>query len=286
MDMKSFLEAAVRTEDSERAVEIIRSRVARQTGQEIYVTKVMDIVIGGDGIKRYGIFMMFADGHHALRLNWKSSDTSASVESISFWVHLSKDPQFEASTKGMNIVQIINRIDDVVAGVDTEQEQVAESILLEAATIGFSDVKALFSKAGYIIDKDPAFTVRRWLVTNRKTGESIPIRYTPTVGEMYNEIRTLGVEGFIDKTRADSGRKVPAESGKIKPAAKEQAIPIQRSPFDSLFEDPLNEKELFGLLSKGVSDVKSGRSKTLIVCGDPGLGKCVHYTLDLPVRFL
>ncbi len=274
INMKAYFEGAVSAKNSGRVVDILKSRVSRQVGQQIYATTAMDVVIK-DGKKVYGIFLMFEDGHHAIRLNWISTDTSASIDSIDFWIHVSKNPQYSADTKDMNIVQIVELIDDVVKGVNLKEEDtIQESIkpVLEAAGKTFKDVKNLLENKGYIIEKDPAFTVRRYLVTDKKTKEVTPIRYIPVMDEMYGEIMQIGVPAFLNKYNAAGGG-AKTSGGRLKAASPETPVEVKSSPFDSLFEDPLNEKELFKLLETGVEEVKAGLSKTMIVSGDPGVGK-------------
>ena len=280
MNIKSYFEAAVSSENAGRVIDILKDRIARQTGQQIYATKVVDHIIKSDTGHTYGVFMMLADGNHAIRLNWKSSDTSASISSIDFWVHVSQNPQLSINVEELNIKQIVDTIDDMVHGIKTSSEEVVESYVVEASGMTFKDVRLFFNSKGYTIEKDPAFTVRRYIVTHRKSGEQTQIRYIPIMDQMYDEVTSMGIEDFLNKYNAGTTQK-----SQVRTAAKEVPAEIKSTPFDALFEDPYTEEELFGLLDNGIKDVKSGKSKTLIISGDPGIGKCVHYTLDLPVQF-
>jgi len=70
----------------------------------------------------------------------------------------------------------------------------------------FNDVKEwLDLKKGYKIEKDPAYTVRRYIIIDTKKNK-YPIRYIPTMTEMYAELEKIGVDSFIDTYRADTTR--------------------------------------------------------------------------------
>lgn len=282
MNLKSYFENAVSAENADRTLEILKSRINRQSGQRIYSTKVVDVVEKAGEGKTYGIFLMFADGKHALRFNWKTSDTSAAIMGIDFWIHMSKTPQFSVNTENMNIVDIVNLIDDMVNGIEGDEEStIEEGVLFTEAAGGksFKDVKAYFAKKGYMLEKDPAFTVRRYIATERSSGEQTAFRYIPVMSKMYEEVSEKGVASFLAEYNADGGN--GGGSAKVRSAAKEIPVPREPSPFDALFEDPLSEKELFGLLDRGIDDVKSGKSKTLIVSGDAGIGKTFTVTQRL-----
>lgn len=78
----------------------------------------------------------------------------------------------------------------------------------------FNDVKEFFELEGYKIGKDPAYTVRRYLVTDPNNTQH-PVRYIPTMDEMYTELQKIGVTSFIQAHRADA-----AKTTKIKPSKK------------------------------------------------------------------
>ena len=278
MSLKIILEASVGKGQSARVVEIIKDRIERKTGMSLYPNEAMDTVIRDDG-KNYGIFIMFSDGNHAIRLNWKSAGgTSEVIDSIDFWLKPSANPQYSANTNDMNIVQVINLIDDVIHGISTgseDEELIEESYkkkYFEERSKTFKDVRELLSEKGYHIEKDPAFTVRRYLVTDPKQNV-IPIRYTPKMDEMYKEIQSTGIEGFLQKHNAGGTRS--DTSSIVKPGGKNEPAPMPepKGEFDDLFEQPFNEEELFGLLEEGINDVKVGKAKTMIITGDPGVGK-------------
>ena len=273
--MRAYIEAIIRNEHVSKTAEILKFRIMRKTGQQIYATSVVDHVLRNDGNGAYGIFMMLADGNHAFRLNWATSNTSAEIVGIDFWVRATEHPQYSVNTKDMNIVQIVDMIDDMMLSAHMDkEEEIGESAITEASSRSFKDVKQFFESKGYTIEKDPAFTVRRWIVTS-EAGRETPIRFIPTVDQMYEELTNLGVEEFIAKYNAAAGPATVRLVGSITPA------PIKTSPFDAMFEDPLTEEEIFGLLDKGISDVKSGKSKTLIITGDPGIGKTFTVTKQL-----
>ena len=277
MSLKILLEASVGKAHSGRVVEILKNRIERQTGQTLYDTKIVDTIDKEDG-RYYGVFIMFSDGKHAIRLNWKTADTSSSIIGIDFWAGVTANPQYSIDTEDVNIVQIVNIIDDLVAG--TQSSEITEDTkYFEAKVKNFKDVKDFLEKKGYSIIKDPAFTVRRYIVTNKKNKTKVAIRYIPTMDEMYGDIQEMGIEGFLERFDADSGSK--NKSAKVKPAGKETPVPKESTPFDSLFEDPLSADEVFALLEQGVNDVIRGLSKTLIITGSPGVGKTFSVTKQL-----
>ena len=80
----------------------------------------------------------------------------------------------------------------------------------------FNDVLQLLDEQNYTIAKDPAFTVRRYLIEN-PSGIVTPIRYFPTMTEMYADIKKVGVAKFI--AEHDASDNVSPSSPKL-PKAK------------------------------------------------------------------
>ena len=263
--LRNYFDAVIGSGGVDRAVEILRSRVSRATGLPVYATAVVDHIVKDDGGDRYGVFMMVGDARRAFRLNWRTADTSAEIVGVDFWVAPSAHPQYSANTENLNMVEIVRLIDDVIHGGRVPGET-TEAVTEAVSQATFKDVAAFFESKGYSIAKDPAFTVRRYIVTHIKSGTETPIRYIPVMDQMYEELTGMGAEKFIAKYAADPGTKVVPASGE-RPAERES------TQFDDLFEKPLTEEEVFGLLDQGIADVKSGRSKTLLITGTPGIGK-------------
>jgi len=85
----------------------------------------------------------------------------------------------------------------------------------------FNDVKELLEESNYTIAKDPAFTVRRYLVTNPK-GVVLPIRYSPTMAEMYIDIKKKGIVKFLSEQDA-SDNVSPTATRTLKARAQKPA---------------------------------------------------------------
>lgn len=88
----------------------------------------------------------------------------------------------------------------------------------------FNDVKEFFQKAGYSIEKDPAFTVRRFLV-KKGNKEVIPVRYIPTMDELWDELKKVGIDKFISTHTAEARTSGPiVKSTKAKASSRKSSI--------------------------------------------------------------
>ncbi len=72
--------------------------------------------------------------------------------------------------------------------------------------ITIAEVRAELKKQNAVIERDKAYTCRRWIVTVDKN-TSFHIRYIPTMGEMLNELKTKKVMAFCKEHEANSDGK-------------------------------------------------------------------------------
>lgn len=94
---------------------------------------------------------------------------------------------------------------------------------------------------------------------------------------------------LLEETEEDEKKRKRKER-RLKRLALQGALPEQinvREPdeWSELFDEPLNEKEIFSLMDDVIDKVKKGINKAVIISGDPGIGKCVHSDTDLEIQF-
>lgn len=97
----------------------------------------------------------------------------------------------------------------------------------------FEDVRELLDASGYKIQKDPAWTCRRYIVESSK-GEKLPIRYTPTMDQMYADIKKQGIQAFLKKQDASDNDK----PGAVKPAKAKAKAGSKRAKAVVTVADP------------------------------------------------
>lgn len=313
---KDYLEG-IREKDSKKAINVLKTRIERKTGLQLHATQVLDSVIK-NGKKVFGIFLMFADGKHALRFNWSTSNISSDIVSIDFWVNPSANPHYSVNVEELNIVEIVNTVDSIVSGIkniedeeikddsndggefdDTEDSEVSESITRNyIKNKSFNEEEFVAKLDDYLIEAvalSPAEKKRR--LAEKKKKEALRAKKSAEVAKRKKEYhagvakrekerlkkkaeREKALEQKRKAKAAGKSAKINAK-GKITKAAVDEREELRNKEFDAMFEDPLNAKELFSLLEQGISDVASGRSKTMIITGDPGIGKTFTVTKEL-----
>lgn len=82
--------------------------------------------------------------------------------------------------------------------------------------ITIKDINEYLLQEDWSIRKDPAFTCRRFIMTSPKS-EDVPVRYTPTTSEMFEEIK-LSIPEFVKSHQAEARTTGPLKkkSTKIK----------------------------------------------------------------------
>ncbi len=229
---------ALSDKSSSRLYDIIKTRVQRKFGVKVYAQKWRIPIKTGSGTI-HGVMLMLGDGEHAFRLNY-GSPSGGAVESIDFWLHPSSNPQLHVSTAGLNIVQMVSVIEEVL-----DKKKVGTILIDESGDVeeesGVEDV-ALNEARG-----------------ERSTGERVR--------------RKRKSEDVVDEVpEEESGRRGKRRKVKVEKVDFDEEV-IIRDEYSDLFDVPLNDDELFSLLEFEIKKVKNKTSRALLILGDPGVGK-------------
>lgn len=219
---KSFklpiVEASVEDVKSERVGSIIKKMVERKFNIPVYMQHRTSMINKeGEGIV-YGTMFMLGDGKHAFRMNWKTKEQSAHVDSMDFWLHPSIDPQLTSKTSHLNVVEIVNLIDSV-------------------------------------LNKGLSGTVN--------LGETNQPDYQTE--EVFQE--------WEKRPPTGNPRGRPKKTAEVGAAPAEKLVVFEPDEWTDLFDIPLNAKEIFALLQDAIQKVKNGTNKSILITGDPGIGK-------------
>ena len=151
----------------------------------------------------------------------------------------------------------------------------------------FQDVRNILESMNYKIEKDPAFTVRRYLLTTPKK-EIIPIRYIPTMDELYTELHRIGVEKFIDKHKAEA-RTTSLESNAV--GSRKIGKSLKASKTKSVEELKIVPKGLKNKRSNNTTEkydeeiVTAEVNEFLVVSGQKTEIKKINFNVKIPKTY-
>lgn len=243
---KTYLESityseAVHEKHTGRVVEILQNRIAKKFGIKLYYQHgTSKIEKEGEGTV-YGTMFMFGDGKHAFRLNWKSNTQSAHIDSIDFWLSPSVNPQFSAHTSDLNITEVVTLIDEVI-----NNNKKGEVDVSGGEEPGQEEEAPFAEAAG---EKQKSFAAR------------------------YREAQEKGDIDEINALKAEYKAKRKAKMANVTPAPAEKLAAKEPDEWSDLFDQPLNAKEIFSLMSDAIKKVKTKVNKSILLTGDPGIGK-------------
>jgi len=237
-----YLEA-VAEKHSGKVVDILASRIQKKFGIKLYTQHgVSQIEKEGEGTV-YGTMFMFSDGRHAFRLNWQTKEQSAHIYSIDFWLKPATNPQYTCHTDKLNIVEVVKLIDEVINNGAKGQVEVYGDDTVEAEGAPITEA------AG---EKPKSFAAR--------------YREAQERGDI-DEINALKKE-YYDKRKAKAGKVV-----NVTAAPKEQLAAREPDEWSDLFDKPLAADEIFALMDDAIEKVKKKTNKSVLITGDPGIGK-------------
>lgn len=238
-----YLEA-VSEKQTNRVVEILKTRIAKKFGIKLYAQNSTTAIDKEGQGRVYGSMFMFQDGKHAFRLNWKTKNQSSSIDSIDFWLKPAINPQFTAPTANLNIVDIVYLIDDVINNGKTGEIEIPSDDAEEPES---EQEESPVTEA--VGDKPKSFAAR-W-------------REAQASGDQ-DEIRALKQE-YKEKRKGKIVNVGEAPSEKL--AAREP------DEWSELFDKPLSADEIFSLMDDALNKVKKKQNKSILITGDPGIGK-------------
>ena len=229
---------ALSDKSADRLYDIIKNRIQRKFGVKVYAQKWRIPIKSSHGTI-HGVMMMLGDGEHAFRLNYGSASGGA-VESIDFWLHPSSNPQLHVSTAGLNIVQMVAVIEEV----------------LDKKKVG----TILIDESGDVQDENNEEVSLNEARGERSTGERVRRKRT-------RDNITIDEEPEETESKRGKRRKVKVEKVDF------DELVVVKDEFYDLFDVPLNDDELFSLLEFEVRKVKNKTNRALLILGDPGVGK-------------
>lgn len=201
----------------------------------------MRIPIERSGNTLYGTMFMLDDGKHAFRLNYNNA-SGGNVNSVDFWLHPSAYPQLHVPTSELNVVQVVSVIEEVL------DKKRAGSILVD--------------EAGNIEEQDE-------VIMNEARGEK-------STGEKTRRKRKNKDDDDEDR----EPRKRRTKRVKVEKIDIPEQVKI-RDEYSALFDDPLDEQELFSLLEFEIDKIRNRKNRALLITGDPGIGKSYTVTKKL-----
>lgn len=244
--LDGLITEAVSEKHAGRVVEILQNRIARKFGMQVYVQNgTCKIKKEGEGIV-FGTMFMLDDGKHAFRLNWKADVQSVNIHSIDFWIKPAANPQLTAFVNNLSIVEVVKLIDEVINKQAKGQVDLSE------------------------VDDVP--------VSEAENPNSFAARYRAALASG-DEAKIQALKDEYKQKRAQK------KMANVVPAPPEQMAAKQPDQWSELFDEPLSSKEIFALMEDAINKVKSGVNKSILITGDPGIGKCVYEDVDLNCRF-
>lgn len=244
--LKKYFEA-VAEQKSGRVVDILKSRIERKFDEKVYVQHgTMLIEKQGEGVV-YGTMFMLDDAKHAFRLNWKTNNQSTHIDSIDFWLSPAVNPQFTANTSNLSIAEVVTLIDEVL-----NNGKKGKVTLITIADAG---------------DEEVPF---------HETTDFFEMARTPdpnSLSARYKKAKEAGDTALMKQLSAEYRAQKSGKVVNVTSAPSEQLAAKEPDEWSDLFDEPLNAKEIFSLMEDAIKKVKAGTNKSILITGDPGIGK-------------
>jgi len=240
--LKKYFEA-VAEQKSGRVVDILKSRIERKFNEKVYVQHgTMLIEKEGQGVV-YGTMFMLDDAKHAFRLNWKTNNQSAHIDSIDFWLAPAVNPQFTANTSDLNITEVVTLIDEVIHNGRKGKVQLVTTSP----------------------DEEP--------ITEEFFTEMARTADPNSLSARYKRAKEAGDTALMKQLSAEYRAQKSGKTVNVSSAPAEKLPAKEPDEWSELFDEPLNSKEIFALMEDAIKKVKDGINKSILITGDPGIGK-------------
>lgn len=158
---KSFfpMKEAFATGNIERVVQQSCKVLSKRTGDTFSVSPLVDEVENSLTGKTAGLIAVSSKGKQ-LRFEWSIGGSSSEITSISYWTKIKFQPDIIIDTKGQNIIQILNAIEQVI-----QNNQIGQITLTEDSRGNFT------AKSQGRVSKDISNTISVWS-TQMSIGDS------------------------------------------------------------------------------------------------------------------
>lgn len=280
-------EAYFKLGDAEKVINTMVMAIEKKIGQKLYGSPtIVDKIQKSDGII-LGVKYNVGDGKKAIRFNVSPSDMS-NVVSIDFWYNFDRKPTYELETAGLFLMQIIEVCaETIMSGGKTHiVEETQDQIIGEGAndSTGQIDIKSLLA-----VLKEKRNNIYDWLAANGEKDSKI---LTAIMSQDWNylffnsyepwarskETKVFSYGGFRTNV-IDAKRRaglVNVKKINLNLSGDEDVLAddeTSKNIFDEAREYNLTPEEVFHQMELYVKSVASGHDMSLILCGDPGIGK-------------
>lgn len=226
----------------------------------------------------YGIKYILGSGSQAVRFNWRANDSHNEICSVDFWNGISYQPQLTLQTEGIPIVQLI----DVIA--ETIKTRRALSTVID-------EVGAIAESTNKLEEATSKEAVQHWLADNEVPNRELETKRIADLYKMYsdwqrglrgadrNEYAALSSQRFrnvIGDIMTQMGiTNTASRTVQVTRAERETTVvpEEEQAAIDEAITAPLSADEIFEQIETYVKLVVSGDRPSLVVTGDPGIGK-------------
>lgn len=259
------------TEALSGVIKNVVSILQKRLGTRFYPGK-LPVYVNKQGEGTVQGLMLYA-GTKAIRLNWKVGEVSSNVVSVDFWKRPGVQPDLTIKTEGENIVQLLDLITQTFeTGKPSEIEVIQEVRAKKGTAInwikgwikgGQVKLKAIAGmKMGYIYQE-----FQKWSKENVGGWYESAISLQTFRNNMLSVFEDAGVEYKLAKrVRAE---KAPKE---ILIINKKDEQTFEKTKDDAT---RLSPKQKFAKIEAYLKHLAAGRTKLVIIVGDPGIGKSV-----------
>lgn len=269
----------------------------RRLGKTYYGNpNITDTIIKPSG-KYIGIKYEVASGDQAIRFNIKKGNTS-NIDQIDFWFKFSARPSLTLNTKGLNLIQLLDTIVDVIEHKKLFKDLVVIEESVNNTNKLLTESKVPFSIKGLINYIKKSTSVYQWLKDKQKDSH---VKFLVKAGKwklIYDAYITWCKDNKEEPYTYQNVRLLILKALKSSKMAVVEEIEVEKSEpekiivddkegekeFDALDAFRLTPDELFEQMDTYVKSVATGHDYSLIIAGDPGTGKT--YTLEKTLESL
>lgn len=212
--------------------------------------------------KLFGVKFL-TDNKKAFRINWKTSSTSGEIFSIDVWTKPNVQPQKTIYVKDLNSVQTVDLLTELVGGKKQEIKESFFDYLEAKVTKDYSEViNKWIAKGGDISLPMSA------LLADIKTKMGVSVPYVAVNNFKKQALGVSSLRGAIKKSPEYKAEPSPDEIAFLKGIGLK---PGERQSGSSIFKQ----------IEEFTRDVAKGKKNSLIIAGDPGVGKTFNSRLVL-----
>ena len=274
-------EASFQSDAAAKQLKNIVSLLSKRAELPFYGGKFSLIIKKPHGKFKTVKYIIGGQGRQAIRFNLAMTGSSAAIYSIDFWNKVSKYPQFTIDVKGLNVVQLLDFIVDIIKhGKVGMKEEIffrhGEAANKAAAPAVINEaVESVYNES---VMEERAKIIKAW------AGKNIGTYAQMKVSNVYHKFASEKNGAMDENQFRTSWRKVLIDAGFYakqiivqKGGTKEEIIVnAPKSAEESLGKEitgRIPAKEKFQQIKEYIKLVVEGTKKSFILTGDAGLGK-------------